>query len=63
MQTAFGNALPFILTPELPGNVQAGWARATETAGSTPLQVTVLLCPGRCLAAVLSAGTSSRIRA
>lgn len=61
MQTAFGNAPSFKLTPKLHGNMQTGWARATGTAGSTSLQVTVLLCPGRCLVAFLSAGTSSRI--
>lgn len=34
-------------------------ARAPETAGSIPLQVTVLPCSGRCLVAVLSVSSAA----
>lgn len=60
-QTTFGNAPSFRRIPKLPGNTLAGWARATGTVGSTPWQVTTLLCPGRCLVSVLLVGTSRRI--
>lgn len=60
MQTGFENAPSFKLTPKLHGNVQAGRARATGTAGSILLYVTVLLCSGRCLGDALFAGPISR---
>lgn len=50
-----------MLTPKVPENVETGWVRAPWIAGSTPLQVTVLPCPGTCLVAGLAAGTSSRM--